>query len=114
MNAANLDPRIVRRAQLALVLAAAAAFGLAYLLSAEFRSEVDRTATILGQGDVAGLRYYTLSYGAWAPVVSTLLMVLQALAAPLPAFVLTFANGLAFGTFWGGLSSLASVRGGRV
>jgi len=100
VNAANLDPRIVRRAQLALVLAAAAAFGLAYLLSAEFRSEVDRAATILGQGDVAGLKYYILSYGAWAPVVSTLLMVLQVLAAPLPAFVLTSANGLAFGTFW--------------
>jgi uncharacterized membrane protein YdjX (TVP38/TMEM64 family) len=33
-------------------------------------------------------------------------MVLQAVAAPLPAFVITFANGLAFGAFWGGLLSV--------
>jgi uncharacterized membrane protein YdjX (TVP38/TMEM64 family) len=42
----------------------------------------------------------------WAPVVSVGLMILQAVAAPLPAFLITFANGLAFGAFWGGLLSL--------
>lgn len=109
MSAANLDPRTVRRARFALVLTAAAAFGLAYLLSAEFRAELGRAAGILFRGDVAGLRDYILSFGAWAPVVSALLMVFQALAAPLPAFVLTFANGLAFGGFWGGLLSLSSA-----
>ncbi len=36
-------------------------------------------------------------------------MIFQALVAPLPAFVLTFANGLAFGTFWGGILSLSSA-----
>jgi uncharacterized membrane protein YdjX (TVP38/TMEM64 family) len=86
-----------------------AAFGLAYLLSEGFRSEVDRAVAILGRGDVAGLRDYILSFGAWAPIVSALLMILQALVAPLPAFVLSFANGLAFGTFWGGMLSLASA-----
>jgi uncharacterized membrane protein YdjX (TVP38/TMEM64 family) len=85
------------------------AFGLAYLLSEGFRSEVDRAVAILGRGDVAGLRDYILSFGAWAPIVSALLMILQALVAPLPAFVLSFANGLAFGTFWGGMLSLASA-----
>ena len=109
MSAANLDPRTVRRARLALVLAAATAFGVAYLLSSEFRTEVDRAAGILYRGDVAGLRDYILSFGAWAPVVSALLMIFQALVAPLPAFVLTFANGLAFGGFWGGLLSLSSA-----
>jgi uncharacterized membrane protein YdjX (TVP38/TMEM64 family) len=109
VSAANLDPRTVRRARLALVLAAATAFGVAYLLSSEFRTEVDRAAGILYRGDVAGLRDYILSFGAWAPVVSALLMIFQALVAPLPAFVLTFANGLAFGGFWGGLLSLSSA-----
>ena len=42
-------------------------------------------------------------------MVSSLLMILQALVAPLPAFLITFANGLAFGTLWGGLLSLASA-----
>ena len=105
----SLDPRTLGRARLALVLAAVAAFGLAYLLSAEFRTEVGRAAGILYRGDIAGLRDYILSFGAWAPVVSALLMVFQALVAPLPAFVLTFANGLAFGGFWGGLLSLLSA-----
>jgi len=90
------------------VLAVAAGFGLLYVLSASFRSEVDLAATILARGDVAALRDYILSFGVWAPVVSALLMVLQALAAPLPAFVLAFANGLAFGAFWGGVLSLVS------
>jgi len=94
-----MDPRTVGRIRLALTLAILAAFGLAYLFSAAFRSEVDRAATLLGRGDVSGLRDYILSFGLWAPVVSASLMVLQALVAPLPAFVLTFANGLAFGPF---------------
>jgi uncharacterized membrane protein YdjX (TVP38/TMEM64 family) len=58
---------------------------------------------------VATLRDYILSFGAWAPVVSALMMILQALAAPLPAFLRMFANGLAFGAFWGGLLGLASA-----
>ncbi len=106
---AMIDPRITRRVRLALVLSVPVAFGLAYLLSAGFRSEVHRAAELLGQGNVSGLKDYILSFGLWAPVISALLMVLQALAAPLPAFVLTFANGLAFGTFWGGLLSLISA-----
>ncbi len=105
----RIGPRTIRWVRFALGLVVLAAFGLAYLLSEGFRSEVDRAVAILGRGDVAGLRDYILSFGVWAPIVSALLMVLQALIAPLPAFVLTFANGLAFGTFWGGMLSLASA-----
>jgi uncharacterized membrane protein YdjX (TVP38/TMEM64 family) len=86
-----------------------AAFGLAYLFFEPFRSEANRAAGVLAGGDIEAVREYILSYGAWAPFVSASLMVLQALAAPLPAFLITFANGLAFGAFWGGLLSLASA-----
>jgi len=75
---ATIDSRIVRRVRLALALSVLVAFGLAYLLSAGFRSEVDRAADLLGRGDVSGLRDYILSFGLWAPVISALLMVLQA------------------------------------
>ncbi len=105
----KLGPRTIRWVRFALGLVVLAAFGLAYLLSEGFRSEVDRAVRILGRGDVAGLRDYILSFGAWAPVVSALLMILQTLVAPLPAFVLTFANGLAFGSFLGGTLSLVSA-----
>lgn len=105
----NLGPRGVRWVRFALGLSALAGLGLAYLFSEGFRREVDLAMEVLGRGDVAGLRDYILSFGAWAPVVSSLLMVLQALVAPLPAFLLAFANGLAFGVFWGGMLSLASA-----
>lgn len=105
----NLGPRTIRWIRFAMSVAVLATFGLAYLLSVGFRSEVDRAVAILGRGDVAGLKDYILSFGVWAPIVSALLMVLQALVAPLPAFVLSFANGLAFGTFWGGILSLVSA-----
>lgn len=102
----RLDTRRVRRIRLALAGAGLLAAGLSYLLSPGFRSEIELVSGILARGDVAALRDYILSFGAWAPVVSTLLMVLQAIAAPLPAFLITFANGLAFGAFWGGLLSV--------
>jgi uncharacterized membrane protein YdjX (TVP38/TMEM64 family) len=92
--------------RLVLLLVIAALFGLLYLLSAGFRSEVSQALGILGRGDIAGLRDYILSFGLWAPIASCFLMVLQALVAPVPSFLVTFANGLAFGVFWGWMLSL--------
>jgi uncharacterized membrane protein YdjX (TVP38/TMEM64 family) len=105
-RAVNLDARAVRVLRLVLLLAAATLFGLLYLLSAGFRSEVNRALGLLGRGDIAGLRDYIVSFGVWAPVASCFLMVLQALVAPVPSFLITFANGLAFGVFWGWMLSL--------
>ncbi len=85
------------------------ALGTAYLFSGDFRGEVNRAVGVLASGDASALRDYILSYGVWAPVVSTALMVLQALAAFVPSFLLGIANGLAFGAFWGGLLSIASA-----
>src|ERR671914_148005 len=103
---AGLSARTVRWLRVLLLAAVAAVFGLLYLLSAEFRSEINRALGILGRGVIAGLRDYIVSFGLWAPVVSCFLMVLQALVAPVPSFLITFANGLAFGVFWGWMVSL--------
>jgi uncharacterized membrane protein YdjX (TVP38/TMEM64 family) len=96
----------VRWLRLLLLASVAAVFGLLYLLSDGFRSETNRALGILGHGDIAGLRDHILSFGLWAPVASCFLMVLQALVAPVPSFLITFANGLAFGVFWGWMLSL--------
>jgi uncharacterized membrane protein YdjX (TVP38/TMEM64 family) len=93
--------------QLGMLLTVAAVTGLAYLLFDGFREELDRALAILGAGDAPALRDYILSFGHWGPIASLLLMVLQALAAPIPSFVITFANGLAYGVFWGSLLSVA-------
>lgn len=83
--------------------------GILYLLVEPFGNEVNRAVGVLASGDIEAVRDYILSYGAWAPLISAALMVLQALLAFLPAFILAFANGLAFGAFWGGMLSLASA-----
>src|ERR671911_700322 len=103
---AGLSARTVRWLRVLLLAAVAAVFGLLYLLSSGFRSEVNQALGLLGRGDIAGLRNYILSFGLWAPVASCFLMVLQALVAPVPSFLITFANGLAFGVFWGWILSL--------
>src|SRR5215218_2318341 len=103
---ASPSARAVRWLRVLLLASAAALFGLIYLLSDDFRSETNRALGMLGRGDIAALRDYILSFGLWAPVASCLLMVLQALVAPVPSFIITFANGLAFGVFWGWMLSL--------
>lgn len=100
------DARTVRWVRFLLLAMAAAVFGLLYLLVDGFRFETNQALGILGRGDIAGLKDYIVSYGVWAPVASCFLMVLQALAAPVPSFLITFANGLAFGVFWGLMLSL--------
>ncbi|MDP9425419.1 MAG: TVP38/TMEM64 family protein [Actinomycetota bacterium] len=80
-----------------------------YLVSDVFRQEVNWAVGVMGSADTGALRDYILSYGAWAPVVSAALMILQALAAFVPSFLLGLANGLAFGAFWGGMLSLVSA-----
>lgn len=63
---------------------------------------------ILSSLNVDIVRGYILSYGALAPIVSFLLMVLQSILAPLPAFVITFANAGLFGWVKGALLSWTS------
>lgn len=101
-----ISPRGARLLQLAIVLAIAAALALAYLLSPWARAEVGGFVEVAGRGDAAAIGERLRSYGAWAPVVSLGLMVAQALVAPVPAFLVVFANGLAFGIGWGWLLSL--------
>jgi uncharacterized membrane protein YdjX (TVP38/TMEM64 family) len=44
-------------------------------------------------------------FGVWAPVISLLLMLLQAVIAPLPGSIVAAANGVIFGVWWGTLLS---------
>jgi uncharacterized membrane protein YdjX (TVP38/TMEM64 family) len=86
-----------------LVLLAAAA----WFLSPALRSELSEMVRMMAAGRVDALGERLASYGLWGPLVSLGIMVLQGILAPIPAFVVTFANGLAFGAFAGWLISLA-------
>ncbi len=59
-------------------------------------------------------RAYIAGYGALAPIVSAILMIFQSVIAPLPAFLITFANGTLFGFWWGSLLSWSSSMVGAV
>lgn len=96
---------------LLLALGASLAGGL-YLFFSPLREFLHHAVRLLGEGDVEALKAFLLSFGALAPVVSFLLMVLQSLIAPLPAFVLTLTNGLLFGLFWGATLSWGSAMVG--
>ncbi|RKL69415.1 hypothetical protein CR203_04210 [Salipaludibacillus neizhouensis] len=80
-----------------------------YALSQNFRNFIFEAITQLSHGDIETVKNYLLTFGVWAPVISALLMVLSVLIAPLPAFIPTFANGLIFGAFWGGILSWSSA-----
>ena len=59
--------------------------------------------------DPQAMREYIAAYGPLAPVISAFLMILQSVAAPLPAFLITFTNGLLFGVWWGAALSWSSA-----
>lgn len=83
--------------------------GLTYIFVPGFQGWLNEVAGSLLMADVKGLKYYILSFGWWAPVVSVLLMLLQTLIAPLPAFVLAIANAMAFGPLYGFLLTASSA-----
>jgi len=103
---------LVSRGQLLGGAAVIAAGFAAYYLIPGVHTWVDTAIDVLARGDVTYVRDYLRSFGVWAPVVSSVLMILQSIAAPLPAFVVTFSNGLLFGWAWGALLSWSSAMAG--
>lgn len=75
---------------------------------------VNQAIFILKNLDVDMVKDYILSFGVWAPIVSFLLMILQSLLAPIPAFIITFANAGLFGWVWGAALSWSSAMAGAV
>jgi uncharacterized membrane protein YdjX (TVP38/TMEM64 family) len=71
------------------------------------RTTVYRGLYLLAMGHLAQFHQFLISLGPWAPVVSTVLMVSQSIAIPIPVTLLMVANGLAFGVWHGMLISFA-------
>ncbi|WP_333803580.1 TVP38/TMEM64 family protein [Sulfurospirillum sp.] len=64
--------------------------------------------------DIEKIKEYILSFGVLAPLISFFLMVFQAIVAPLPAFLITFANAALFGWLWGAALSWFSAMVGAL
>lgn len=85
-----------------------------YFFVPAVKININQAIFILQNVDVDLARDYILGFGIWAPVVSFLLMILQSIAAPLPAFIITFANAGLFGWVKGAILSWTSSMAGAV
>ena len=88
--------------------------GLTLLFAAipSIREAIAQAFAVFKNVDVADVKTYLLSFGLWAPVVSFLLMIFQSVVAPLPAFLITFANAGLFGWIPGAVLSWTSSMAG--
>ena len=94
------------------VLAALVALAVVYLAVPQVRDYVGQIASVLGSANVDAVVEFIRSYGGWAAAVSFFLMVFSSVAAPLPAFLITFANAAIFGWWQGAILSWSSAMAG--
>jgi uncharacterized membrane protein YdjX (TVP38/TMEM64 family) len=101
-----------KRTKIVIGIGAIAVALAAFLLLPPLREFSRRAFVTLSTIDPSAVKDYILSFGAWAPAVSFALMVFQSVIAPLPAFLITFANAALFGWAWGALLSWTSAMAG--
>ena len=95
-----------------ILLVVAAAMVAAYFFVPGIHSTVLKIFKMFSSGDFTVVKEFVASYGAYAAVISFVLMIFQSVAAPLPAFLLTFANANLFGWWQGALLSWSSAMAG--
>lgn len=95
-----------------IVAALFAAALILYLMVPQVHDLLQGILGMFASGDFIVIREFVASYGAYAAVVSFLLMILQSIAAPLPAFLITFANANLFGWVRGAVLSWSSAMAG--
>ena len=92
-----------------IVVACIVAVVLCYFFIPQVKEYADEIFAMFATGDFTVVKEFVASYGSLAAVVSFLLMILTALAAPLPAFLITFANANLFGWWKGAILSWSSA-----
>jgi uncharacterized membrane protein YdjX (TVP38/TMEM64 family) len=97
-----------------LAIAAAVLFLLLVGADPPLRITIARGLSLLSTGQFAQFKQYLQALGTWAPIASIGLMVLEALAIPLPVTLIMLANGLVFGVWYGALVSVAGALAGAV
>lgn len=83
-----------------------------YFFVTPIKITINQMIFYLSNLDLDSLKQYILSYGALAPIISFVLMLVQSVAAPLPAFLITFSNAALFGWVWGAVLSWSSAMAG--
>ena len=109
MNTENKKQKLVGKIVVLGLLVLSALF---YMLIPSVKSTFNSIISMFATGDFTVVKEFVNSYGTYAMVVSFLLMVLQSLIAPLPAFLITFANANLFGWWQGAILSWSSAMAG--
>lgn len=94
------------------ILAVLVILCLVYFLVPPVNAYVNQVASVLGSANVEAVVEFIRSYGAYAMAFSFALMVFQSVIAPLPAFLITFANAAIFGWWQGAILSWTSSMAG--
>lgn len=85
---------------------------LIYMFVPKVNSTINDIFKMFATGDFQVVKEFVAQYGAYAMAVSFLLMILQSVIAPLPAFLITFANANLFGWWQGAILSWSSAMAG--
>ncbi len=101
-----------RRTAQIIIIALLAATVILYFLVPGVNSFFNGIILLFSSMNVETIAEYIRSFGIYAVVMSFFLMMFQSLAAPLPAFLITFANAAIFGWWQGALLSWTSSMAG--
>lgn len=102
----------VRKKQQIIALILIAISLIIYFAVPSVKNNLNHAFATISQLDTKVVIEYLRSYGAWAAVVSFILMILQSIAAPIPAFLITLSNAAIFGWVWGAVLSWSSAMVG--
>lgn len=105
------NQKIKWKGKIILILIAVAAI-LVYMLVPSVNVWINKVLATFATGDFIDVKAFVESYGTYAAAVSFFLMVLTSVVAPLPAFVITFANASLFGWWQGAILSWSSAMAG--
>lgn len=87
---------------------------LIYFLVPPVKNNINHVVVLLSTLNIPAVKDYIISFGIWGPLISIILMMFQSIAAPLPAFVITFANAYVFGWMWGAVISWSGAMLGAI
>ena len=94
------------------VLGVLIALCVIYFAVPSVNAYINKISAVLGSANVDAVIEFMHSYGPYAMAISFFLMVFSSVAAPLPAFLITFANAAIFGWWQGAILSWSSAMAG--
>ena len=87
---------------------------LMYFFVPSVTTTINQAISAMKDVDLQNTIEYIRGYGSYAAIVSFLLMLLQSIISPIPAFLITLSNAAIFGWYWGAALSWTSSMVGAL